>query len=256
MRSLDRHHVADDLAARVAHGAHEELAESRRQRIRQRVEMLQETQHRRILRARRAVLDLHREADAAIEERDRVDAFGADLREHGLTESGLALLRGGMDDVVNSESGNANAARSSIIRIAGKTGTAQNWRTENGQSIRDNHTWFICYAPAEKPKWAMAVLVQGGKGGGVSVAPLARYILEHGFAALSEEQQQRFRDELLPRLREVSGAAVLPMDIPLQETTPPPNGGISDPGINDPGNEDPGSLLESELPDADTKHSR
>jgi len=46
------------------------------------------------------------------------------------------------------------------------------------------------------------------------------------------------------------------MDIPLQETTPPPNGGISDPGINDPGNEDPGSLLESELPDADTKHSR
>ncbi|ANI14945.1 MULTISPECIES: hypothetical protein [Pseudomonas] len=87
---------------------------------------------------------------------------------------------------------------------------------------------------------------------------LARYILEHGFAALSEEQQQRFRDELLPRLREVSGAAVLPMDIPLQETTPPPNGGISDPGINDPGNEDPGSLLESELPDAGSKskHSR
>lgn len=80
---------------------------------------------------------------------------------------------------------------------------------------------------------------------------LARYILEHGFAALSEEQQQRFRDELLPLLKEVPGATVLPMDIPLQETTPPPAG-----GINDPGNEDPGSLLESERPDYPTKHSR
>jgi cell division protein FtsI/penicillin-binding protein 2/beta-lactamase regulating signal transducer with metallopeptidase domain len=102
----------------------------------------------------------------------------ADLRAEGLTASGLALLREGMEDVVHSETGTARAARSQTIRIAGKTGTAQNWRTENGTAVRDNHTWFICYAPAEKPKWAMAVLVQGGKSGGVSAAPIARHIFE------------------------------------------------------------------------------
>jgi penicillin-binding protein 2 len=102
----------------------------------------------------------------------------ADLREHGLTESGLAILRGGLENVVQSPEGTAKAAQSTVIRIAGKTGTAQNWRMENNETVKDNHTWFICYAPAEKPRWALAVLVQGGKGGGVSTAPIARQILE------------------------------------------------------------------------------
>lgn len=73
---------------------------------------------------------------------------------------------------------------------------------------------------------------------------LARYILEHGFAALSEEQQQHFREELLPLLKD-TGVTPVPMDIPLQETSTVP--GV---GINDPGNEDPGSLLETERPDS------
>jgi penicillin-binding protein 2 len=65
------------------------------------------------------------------------------------------------------------------LPIAGRTGTAQNWRmAEGGVSLKDNHTIFIAYAPAEKPKWAICVLVQGSKGGGVSAAPIAAHILK------------------------------------------------------------------------------
>jgi cell division protein FtsI/penicillin-binding protein 2/beta-lactamase regulating signal transducer with metallopeptidase domain len=102
----------------------------------------------------------------------------ADLREHGLTQSGLEALHGALEDVVQSPHGTAKAAQSPALRIAGITGTAQNWRMDKGEAVRDNLAWFICYAPAEKPRWALAVLVQGGKGGGISAAPIARHILE------------------------------------------------------------------------------
>lgn len=64
---------------------------------------------------------------------------------------------------------------------------------------------------------------------------LARYILNHGFAALSEEQQLQFQEELLPLLERRSRSEGLM-----------PQGGL-DPAINDPGNEDPGSLIEMEV---------
>ena len=56
-------------------------ARLRRASLGQRVEQLEHAQHGRVLRARRAVLDLDREPDALIEDRDAVDAFGADLRD-------------------------------------------------------------------------------------------------------------------------------------------------------------------------------
>ncbi|MCJ1887114.1 hypothetical protein LNN38_19795 [Pseudomonas sp. LA21] len=68
---------------------------------------------------------------------------------------------------------------------------------------------------------------------------LARYILDHGFAALSEEQQQQFRDDLLPLL-----------NLPFDAAPEPPRS----PQINDPGNEDPGSLIEIEVDELTRRH--
>jgi hypothetical protein len=79
---------------------------------------------------------------------------------------------------------------------------------------------------------------------------LARYILNHGFAALSEEQQQEFQAQLLPLLdRRDRSEGLMPQsdlgpaisDPSLEEP------GIKEPAINDPGNEDPGSLIEREV---------
>ncbi|KJJ94316.1 hypothetical protein UB43_28435 [Pseudomonas sp. 21] len=69
---------------------------------------------------------------------------------------------------------------------------------------------------------------------------LARYILNHGFAALSEAQQQEFHDDLLPLLdRRDRSEGLMP-----QGSLDP---AMAEPAINDPGNEDPGSLIEMEV---------
>jgi penicillin-binding protein 2 len=69
------------------------------------------------------------------------------------------------------------------VEVAGKTGTAQNWRLDARRVKHDdNHTWFICFAPYKDPKFAVAVLVQNGKSGGGCAAPVARRVLEQCLA--------------------------------------------------------------------------
>ncbi len=55
-------------------------------------------------------------------------------------------------------------------RVAGKTGTAE-------VAGRDNYAWFTAYAPAEDPRYAVAVVIEQGGGGGAVAAPAAREIL-------------------------------------------------------------------------------
>lgn len=100
------------------------------------------------------------------------------LKDGGLTAEQIEKIRKGMDKVVNEGGGTAGRARIKDVEVAGKTGTAQFWR--NG--IKDNHTWFICFAPYEAPKYAVCVIVQGAKSGGGVAAPIAAKILEDCFA--------------------------------------------------------------------------
>jgi penicillin-binding protein A len=60
------------------------------------------------------------------------------------------------------------------ITVAGKTGTAE---TQIGNKI--NNVWFVAFAPAEAPRVAIAVTVQGvpGFGGGVA-APIAKTVMQ------------------------------------------------------------------------------
>jgi penicillin-binding protein 2 len=95
----------------------------------------------------------------------------------------LEVVRKGMWKVVNADSGTAKAARIPNVEVAGKTGTAQNWRrNHNNLKVQDNHTLFISFAPYENPKYACCILVQGGKSGGGCAAPIARRILEQCLA--------------------------------------------------------------------------
>lgn len=106
----------------------------------------------------------------------------ADLTQ-SFSEADLELVRKGMWKVVNSESGTARTARIPGVEVAGKTGTAQNWRRdEKGAKIQDNHTLFISYAPYVNAKYAVCILVQGGKSGGLCAAPVAHRVLEQALA--------------------------------------------------------------------------
>jgi penicillin-binding protein 2 len=108
----------------------------------------------------------------------------ADLRKAGITNSQIELVREGMKRVV--VTGTGKKAQIKGITVAGKTGTAQFWRLEkeNGKTvkIKDNHTWFIAFAPYEQPKYAVCIFVQGAKSGGGVSAPIAQKIMEESLA--------------------------------------------------------------------------
>jgi penicillin-binding protein 2 len=95
-------------------------------------------------------------------------------KDNNLSKEDVELVRRGMWRVVNDSGGTGSRAKISGIVVAGKTGTAQFWR--DGQ--KDNHTWFIAFAPYDNPKIALAVLVQGAKAGGQVPAPIAAKLIE------------------------------------------------------------------------------
>jgi peptidoglycan glycosyltransferase len=83
-----------------------------------------------------------------------------------------------MVDVVNE--GTGEAAQINGVDVAGKTGTAQ-----TGVEGENPHAWFIAFAPANAPKYAVSVIVEHGGDfgseatGGEVAAPIAKQVLEN-----------------------------------------------------------------------------
>jgi penicillin-binding protein 2 len=81
--------------------------------------------------------------------------------------------------------GTGKRAQSKIVQIAGKTGTAQNVGAkfqrpegeETPKQFRD-HAWFVAYAPVDRPRIALAVVVENTGHGGTFAAPIAKAIIE------------------------------------------------------------------------------
>jgi penicillin-binding protein 2 len=72
-------------------------------------------------------------------------------------------------------------------RVAGKTGTAQVIAMKQGEKYDEkkvseynrDHAWFIAFAPADKPRIALAVLAENGGHGSSTAAPIARKVLDY-----------------------------------------------------------------------------
>ncbi len=56
------------------------------------------------------------------------------------------------------------------LSVAGKTGTAEN--------PREDHAWFTCFAPADKPEIVVTVLVENGGYGAATALPIAKQLLQ------------------------------------------------------------------------------
>jgi penicillin-binding protein 2 len=96
----------------------------------------------------------------------------------------LATVREAMTAVV--EGGTGWRARLGGIKVAGKTGSSQvvtHARLERDKSAPElqPHGWFVGFAPVDNPRIAFAVLVEHGKSGGESAAPVAGKILARYF---------------------------------------------------------------------------
>jgi penicillin-binding protein 2 len=97
------------------------------------------------------------------------------------------IIIGGMVGVTNDPTGTARRSQAGApYRIAGKTGTAQVFsvgqheqykESEVEERLRD-HALFIAFAPAEAPKLAVAVLVENGRSGSGTAAPIARAVFD------------------------------------------------------------------------------
>ena len=92
-----------------------------------------------------------------------------------------------MRDVVHGKKGTAGRIkRGASYRMAGKTGTAQvvgiaqdaEYDSEQLEKRKRDHALFIGFAPLEKPKIAVAVIVENGESGGRAAAPIARKVFD------------------------------------------------------------------------------
>jgi penicillin-binding protein 2 len=89
------------------------------------------------------------------------------------TAANWEAVRTALEKVVSE--GTGGAARVPGLRVAGKTGTAQN---PHG----NDHALFVCYAPADRPEIAMAFVVENSGHGGSVAAPLAGAVLRALYA--------------------------------------------------------------------------
>ena len=98
-----------------------------------------------------------------------LDAKTEVTRDPGLTPSNLATMRDALVGVTTR--GTAKTVFAGFpYQVAGKTGTAQ-------VNNKDDYAWFAAYAPANKPQYAVVVLVEQGGHGGSVAGPAARQIL-------------------------------------------------------------------------------
>ena len=109
----------------------------------------------------------------------------------GLNENNLRRIRRAMFDVSNNSRGTAYRSRIATeeFKMAGKTGTSQvrritaeeraNGVTRNADLPwnRRDHALYVAFAPADNPKYAVAVVVEHGGGGSTAAAPIARDVM-------------------------------------------------------------------------------
>jgi len=75
--------------------------------------------------------------------------------------------------------GTGTAARIPGVQVAGKTGTAELRPTAGGPpDPKNTDAWFVAFAPASRPRYAVAVMLVGAGAGGAAAAPIARRVLQ------------------------------------------------------------------------------
>jgi penicillin-binding protein 2 len=89
----------------------------------------------------------------------------------GIDEKYFEYTIEGMHMATTRMGGTAWRAQIPGVDVCGKTGTAQN---PHGK----NHSVFVCFAPKNDPKIAVAVLVENSGAGGTYAAPVASLVLE------------------------------------------------------------------------------
>lgn len=106
-----------------------------------------------------------------------------ELSKVPLTPQQWRLLRKGLEAVVNS--GTGGILRRPDLRVAGKTGTADD------PPRKKPNAWMVAYAPADKPTIAICAFVQQGGFGGVAAGGIIKQVLDKAFPPKSQNKGAR-----------------------------------------------------------------
>ena len=127
------------------------------------------------------------------------------VKEVPFNKTVFQTVRNGMYDVCNNKRGTAYRVMHNLpIVVAGKTGTAQvasipqdvKKRVKEGDLayFKRSHAWLTTYAPFNKPKYIVSVLVEHGGHGGSTSGPIAAKIYRWMF------QKGYFGKQIAPKL--------------------------------------------------------
>ena len=130
-----------------------------------------------------------------------VTAYDVRARSMIDMDKGIAKeVRNAMADVVSSPAGTAGKAQVPGVSMAGKTGTAQ-WGPKNAERTA---AWFAGFAPADKPRYAFAVVYESDQKnsddvhGGTSAAPLIGKVMRQLFKEHPVEREKKPRKKKVP----------------------------------------------------------
>ncbi|UDF02735.1 penicillin-binding protein 2 [Asticcacaulis sp. AND118] len=149
-----------------------------------------------------------------------------DFKPLGIPAEHVKIVRDGMEMVSNDADGTAfrnSQLNLGDMKMAGKTGTAQVINYDRAgtrkatQWKNKDHGLFVCYAPVDSPKYAMAVIVQHGIAGGRFAAPKAREIMK---VALLKDPELQARIVAPPPPEPVEAAENAPPEAESSEVAP------------------------------------
>jgi peptidoglycan glycosyltransferase len=104
----------------------------------------------------------------------RITTLQRVVRRRAVSSHVAHQVRSMMLDVVRGGTGTAAAIPG--VAVAGKTGTAE--LRPNSSDPKDADAWFVAFAPAARPRVAVAVMLVGAGFGGTAAAPVARETLQ------------------------------------------------------------------------------
>jgi penicillin-binding protein 2 len=119
-----------------------------------------------------------------------------------ISDTAYQAVIDGMNDVV--EAGTARIAKIPGIDVCAKTGTAQNFTFLDGRKLElPENSMFVCFAPKENPKIAIAVTVENAGYGATWAGPIARILMEK---YLNDTIQEKSKADL----ERISNANLMP----------------------------------------------
>jgi penicillin-binding protein 2 len=115
------------------------------------------------------------------------------VRKAAVKPETLEIVKDALSGVVNEPGGTGQAAKSAALMIGGKTGTAQvvgiRKDSKNLKEAHRDHAWFVAFAPVDKPKVALSIMIEHGGHGGSAAAPIAKQAIEAYMLPLEKKKE-------------------------------------------------------------------